>query len=557
MLDKQQIKLRLLNNSIEFGDLNNKTDKFSYRFDNRKVLLGKDNELIYSIAVKMWEQVKLIDPKVQVIVTKGIGGLPLLTAIKLAAYVEDQVNLHGIFIRDARKTYGKKQLFDGATQEDTENLKAVFIDDLIKTGKTFKQAKTLLLNNDYNLNIVGCVFLIDLYDPYGSRRISATEIPCVSLFRRHDFGFTRHDKDLTKIVSAVKWRLDYFHAGVSVMEWKSAPSIHKNYLLVGNDDNSRSCFNKNTGELVWKHTSSNPQPKGDCSVSLCVDDLVYWASYDGTLRCHKLNTGAQVWANKLDTNLHASPIIVDNTIVIGTEHTKFLIKYGGYGEGDVVCVDKDTGTEIWRTPTGGMIPCTAKYVKKYDCVIVGSNDFHVYILNAKTGKILSKIPTKGEVKGQPVVSLNQDIAICVSLQAVMYAIEIATGKVLWFKVLGFETLHCYPLIFEDKVVVSNRSNSILCVNIHTGAVDWANLTRQPIGWGLIDIKQKDCLLGITKTGQIHLFNKYTGLKISSDNLNKIIPDIVVMQPPVLEDNTLFVVSNNAGILALTLDLSNV
>jgi orotate phosphoribosyltransferase len=529
---------------------------FSYRFDNRNFFLNASTEDLESAIGGIWKKIKHLNP--ELIFGKGIGSFPMLTALKLHAYHTDKVDLQVLFVRDQRKGYGTQKLIEGPLPEQVLGKRAIFVDDLMDYARTYKKTLQSLQEEDYELNIVGAISLIDFWRPTGSRTYNAQGFPMLSLFRRHELGVTRDERFLPKLLDKPHWRMHVFHNGVNIMPYKGAPVIYKDYLLIGNDNNSHYCFNKNTGDLIWKYDSARPQPKGDCSVSQIDGDLVYWTTYDGTVRCCDVHTGKLNWMTKLDLNLHSSPCLdrINKRMFIGTEWKKSSVEMGGFGLGDIVCLDYN-GHEIWRYMTRGMIPCSPAYSEKHNIVCCGSNDFYVYLLNADTGELVKSVPVIGEVKGLPVFSLNQDVVIVATMAGWVYALETTTGNILWKRSVGSGTTHSYPCLYENFVVVSNDNDFCFCFNIKTGYVEWTRQFRAPLGWGVIDVGM--CLLGVSTNGYVNLIDKYTGEKLTHDLItdHADIHGVEISQPPAYDGENLTIVTNNKGILSYKINIKEV
>ena len=541
------LKNIVLNYSINFAqDYDSKN--WAYRFDNRNLFLSADTEVTNEIGRQLWNKIKDLNP--DVIFGIGIGGMPLLNIVKHIAYEEDKKSLIILFVRDQRKKYGTKKLVEGLFPHQVKGLRAAFIDDLFDSGKTFEKAKNGLISEDYDLNIVGAVSLIDFWRMHGSRRYNAQGFPVRTVFRRHDFGLTRDDRFLPKILGDLKWRKHTFHDGRDIMPWKGTPTIHNDYLLVGNDNNDHYCFDKKTGDVVWIHKPRSPQPKGDVSVTQMHNNRAYWTSYEGTVKCADVDTGELFWTVKADLNLHSSVELdpENNRLFIGTEWNKFGWDTGGYGDGDIVCLNMDNGFERWRTPTRGMVPCTPTYTKKHNYVITGSNDFHIHIMNATTGELIKKYPTRGEVKGKPVVSADESTVIGVSITGNVYAIDLATLEVKWHKRMGIASSHQYPYIYDDCVVMSNNNCVVSCIEYRTGRVIWICQLRKEAIWKPLDLGAT--LLYITRDGQVVTVDKYTGEKMSLDKITDTadIAGCDITQPPAYDGTSLYIVTNNKGIL---------
>ena len=95
----------------------------------------------------------------------------------------------------------------------------------------------------------------------------------------------------------------------------SSPIVHNNRLYIGCEDGLKA-INVNSHELVWDYDCDNV-----ASTPCFYDDIVYFGSDDGHL--YGLDDDGKVQFNKkLDGELKSSPIVVDDTIYIGSTNSK-------------------------------------------------------------------------------------------------------------------------------------------------------------------------------------------------------------------------------------------
>jgi outer membrane protein assembly factor BamB len=429
----------------------------------------------------------------------------------------------------------------------------VFVDDLYNKGDTFRATKLAMHSEGFNLDFVGVGVVVDFW--HGSRKLDAIGFPFFTIFRRHDIGLTRVDKDLPKLLDNIKWRMHQHHTGRDYMPVKSLPVINNGKLYVGNDNTNEYCYDVETGNTLWVYESNLPSLKGNVSVAQFNKNHIYWSAYDGVVRCANAITGAHIWATKADLNLHSSPCLdpKNNRLYIGTEWDK----QDPYGRGDIIALNMSNGHEIWRTPTRGMIPATPIYSQKHNMVVCGSNDYYVYFVNSNTGNIIKKIPTVGEVKGRPIITKDESIVIFNTLRGWVYGVDMLTHEVLWKRNIGEESYHQYPVTYDDKVVFTNSLGHIFCLNVQTGDVEWMTKLRGAIYWG-VTLTDK-CLIAVTINGYVVLVDKQNGDKLASDNIMRTaqVKGANCAQPAAYDGKNLVIVTNEKGILCYELDIDKV
>lgn len=534
------LKQKVLSTSFQFGS--EKT--FGYSVDLRALLLDEHSEYFEEIIEKIWTHIKAWDP--EIFVGKGVGSFPLLIGLKLRAHADGK-KIPVLSVRDARKNRGNfKKIVEGPTPENLAGKsRAVFIDDIFQKGNTYKSTVKTCFEEGFNLTFVGIAVIFDFWD--SSRQYVAKKFPFYSIFKRHDLGLTRKDDNLPTLLDKLSWRLHTYHRGPNFMPIKSLPVIHDARLFLGNDNTAFYCFDVQSGNLLWSHESRLPTVKGTACVANFFEDNVFYTSYDGTVRSINYKTGKLNWAVKADLNLHSS-IEIDKErrqLFLGTEWDK---QDTSYGRGDYVSLCLDTGYEIWRTKTRGMIPASPTYCEKYDLIICGNNDFNIYVLDPDDGTIINKLPTKGEVKGKPALSHNQKIAVCQTVTGHVYAFK-PTGKLLWERKVCKDAIFPHPLIWDDTVYVTSTINIIFALDLYTGFIKWVCNLRGFTGWGVIRVGNH--ILSLTHNGFVVLIDRFTGKKISSDHLTKKynLDGILCYQPPAFDGENLIIVTNNKGILS--------
>ena len=540
----EHIRIALLSHSVK---LDNGT---TYTFDNRDLLLsGKYRHILNDAAAELWKRIAYLKPSV--LVTKGYGGLPLVLA--LAGLISD---VDVLIVRESRKTNGLRRLVEGPSPNTIKpNARAIFVDDLFNLGNTFAKAQKATDIDGYSLNYVGVAVLVDFWHNSRFQRLVGT--PVEALFKRHDLGITR--KDSTASLSPrIAWHVPHLNDDVG-LDVKSWPRVMEESLFVGSDDNSFHCFDTKTGNRLWTHVSESPQRKGNTCVPEFYGDNVLISSYDGTVRALNRATGEPAWQTKADLNLHSSPTLHGDRIFIGTEYDK----HGGSnpqewnGRGDIICLSAVTGEEVWRHKTEGMIPCTPAYDEDSGVVVCASNDFHLYVLDSVTGASIYKIPTRGEVKGKPVVHRLRMATL--SVKGWLQCFSLHSGELIWERCLG-GSMHAWPLQHGERTYVSNHTGMCLCVNID-GDVEWMIRLRNHVGWGLSWLGNTGRLAALTMSGQLVTIDPDTGQRLSSDYLGGLLPGdtgkgLRAFQPVLAPSGTsrFFIATNNRGLLAIDYDL---
>jgi len=196
--------------------------------------------------------------------------------------------------------------------------------------------------------------------------------------------YKANDWDLSKLSNNALW-------SASIGEGFSSPSVAKGKLFClgyRNGKDTISCFDALTGRKIWSfsYNSSTGEHPGPRSTPTIDGNRVYTMSRLGVLYCLNLESGKEIWSQKLADNLNlklpgwhlaSSPIIRGNVLYLNVNrHGAALDKYSGdliwsssrdaagyaspvfyenngsvimamFGKDKIYAVNPENGKEIW------------------------------------------------------------------------------------------------------------------------------------------------------------------------------------------------------------------
>jgi outer membrane protein assembly factor BamB len=117
---------------------------------------------------------------------------------------------------------------------------------------------------------------------------------------------------------------------------------------------------------------------------------VYVGSWDGNVYCLDADTGSKIWNYSTGSIVDSSPAVCDGKVYVGSYDCK------------VYCLDADTGLKIWNYTTGNEVRSSPAVVDGK--VYVGSWDGNVYCLDADNGSKIWNYQTGNFVWSSPVWS---------------------------------------------------------------------------------------------------------------------------------------------------------
>jgi len=186
-----------------------------------------------------------------------------------------------------------------------------------------------------------------------------------------------------------------------------------------------------------------------------------------------------LWKFKTEGQVISSPVLVDNSIYIGSE------------DYELYAINASTGLVKWKYKTNGPINSTP-LVANWKVMFL-SHDGTFYALNQTDGKLIWKFKTKGESKFNvkdyyngsfkpdfwdfylSSAIIHNDLLYFGSSDSNVYALNIESGEKVWsFKTGG--SIHSSPAIYGNSLVIGSWDSKIYCLNASTGKENWSYAT---------------------------------------------------------------------------------
>ena len=156
------------------------------------------------------------------------------------------------------------------------------------------------------------------------------------------------------------------------------------------------------------------------------------------------------------------------------------VVYFGSDDNHVYALDAVTGDLLWRFETGGVIRSSPTVTD--GAVHVGSNDNHVYALAASTGELLWKHDTGDWVQYSPAVSGGTVyLAALAGGGRRVHALDAATGEPLWVAEMPVPfNPELAPAVVGDKVYAPGGFGEFHALDASTGELVWTLDTGIPV-----------------------------------------------------------------------------
>jgi eukaryotic-like serine/threonine-protein kinase len=177
-------------------------------------------------------------------------------------------------------------------------------------------------------------------------------------------------------------------------------------------------------------------------------------------RPERSNEGVAKWRYFLGGCSKANPLVVNNTVYIGSNN------------GEFVAISADKGEKIWSFDAGAEILTTALWVEDGEAskVVFGAGDGTLYALNTK-GEVSWKYKTDQAIFSSPVLGENNTIYFGTN-NADIIAVNGSTGEELWKNTDADFSIETSPLLIEGLVVCGAWDGNVYAVSQTDGTLKW-------------------------------------------------------------------------------------
>jgi outer membrane protein assembly factor BamB len=191
--------------------------------------------------------------------------------------------------------------------------------------------------------------------------------------------------------------------------------------------------------------SSTSQP-GDWAMFR--HDLTHSGS---TSRIGNVPQGNLKWSFRTDKAIHSSPTVSNGKVYVGSQ------------DGHLYALDAETGDLLWKFQTESWVESSPAIVN--GVVYFGSNDGNMYAVDADTGTKLWSFDAKYVIRSSPAIVNGKVYFGCDAYY--IYALSAETGEKLWsFKTDNLITSS--PAISEGILLIGCSDGFVYALNAHSG-----------------------------------------------------------------------------------------
>lgn len=506
---------------IQEISLNSSDKKTNWIFDFKN--LGMSKVFLDEFSRCFWEAFASADYNDVYVGGMETGAISLVSGVSLL--VPDTKCVSPFYIRKSRKKSDLANLIEGDLSNDKP---IILVDDIINNGKTFRKQITILEDRGFTVSAV--FTCIRFRDMSAYQDLLDKNIKIISIFELNDFQKVlpvSNLKDVKQEISHIyKYTNSYKLAltdkpNLYMVVPKSGPVMAGDYIYLGSDDGSFSCLNKEDGSIVWQHkVMFGGAGKRIFSTPVIYKNVVMFGAYDGNLYCLDRLTGKIVWVF-FDADWIGSSPCVDykNAVVfVGLEFGLFKKK------GGVAAIDIKTGKAVWKNYTmTGLTHASPAY---HDGLVVcGCNDNVMYAFNSKTGAIVWKFETRGEVKYSAVFDDKRGYVIFGSMDGCLYVLNYKNGM-LYHKFEALFGFYSTPVLAGNLIIIGSLDKYIYCFNVITKKVEWRYATGGRIFAS--PVLDKGSIFVGSNDGVLYELEITTGLVISKTQFSERIVNRVVV-----------------------------
>ena len=403
------------------------------------------------------------------------GAIPLIVALRL----KSETVCNSFYVRKSRKKSDMSNFYEG---EILKSVPIVLVDDVLNTGATFLKQEKILNDEGHSVNFIFSV--IRFRDEKYYKEILEKNIDIISIFELSNFKNELGTENILDINNKLSIPKDKFKVvwGKKLTEYydnnfytiipKSGIVLDEDSIYTGCDDGSFYSVSKSDGSMNWKYKIKfGVKGKNIFSTPAQSEKYVFFGAYDGNLYCLDKKDGKVIWVFFDADYIGASPWVENNKYVyIGLEFG-FINKKGG-----VAKIEIKTGKKVWcNYEMSGLTHASPVSNVKLNIVVCGCNDNFVYCFDRKSGELLWKYKTEGEVKYGCVFDEKRKLVIIAGMDGGVYLINVKTGE-LYHKFEAMFGFYSNPVIKDDTLYIGSLDKRVYAFDIKNKVVKWEHKT---------------------------------------------------------------------------------
>jgi outer membrane protein assembly factor BamB len=350
------------------------------------------------------------------------------------------------------------------------------------------------------------------------------------------------------------WRADIGSSASSTERILAQPVVGDGRVFALDASGNVSAYEVDSGRRLWRvDLTPRSEDNGAIGGGIAYDRgrLFATTAYGEVFSLDPAN-GSTVWQQKVGVPVKASPTVDGNRIFVLTQ------------DNQVKALDGDTGREIWSysgiVEVAGLIGAPSPAVEG-TLVVAPFTSGELFALRADNGAVawsdtlqrtgrISSVGTINDIAGSPVI--DRDRVFAVGHAGRMAAISLRTGERIWEReIAGVQA----PWVAGEYVFVVTVDGEVACLSRRDGRIRWVTQLERyrnpkstsrkgPIIW-YGPVLAGDRLILTSSHGYAVSLSPYSGELIGQLRLSG-----NAAMPPVVANDTLFILTEDAKLLAL-------
>lgn len=353
----------------------------------------------------------------------------------------------------------------------------------------------------------------------------------------------------------IAWKAKIGKGSGGVERLIASPVVADGKVFALDANNTVEARRTTDGRQLWRTTLKQKGEKKESGIGGGIsfaDGVIYVTSGFGFVSAIDAENGKEMWRKATGAPMRGAPTIADGRI--------FALSY----DNQLFAMTTTNGDIIWNhvgiAENAGVIG-TASPAVVGDTVVVAFSSGEIYALRVENGQViwtdtLSRttvgLPTPmsslNDVDGFPVIDRGDVFAI--SQGGSMVAINLRTGERIWERNIGGTQT---PWIAGDFIYVVTADDEVLCLSRRDGRIRWVRELpdyvnpekRKKFVYWSGPVLAGDRLIVASSLGYAVSISPYNGRLMSKIEL----PDQAFVAP-IVADKTLYILSNDAELLAL-------
>jgi outer membrane protein assembly factor BamB len=235
----------------------------------------------------------------------------------------------------------------------------------------------------------------------------------------------------------------------------SSPAYCGGGVVFGSRDGSIYAFSPE-GEMMWQYKTGS----GVGASPFCASDKVIGANYEGDIICLDGETGAMLWTFEAGSKIVSNPQVLRDLVVVGTMR------------GDLIALKLRDGGRLWSKKIGDAIWAGTTVGRDY--IIAATSDGTIARFD-HSGNVLWSSSPGGGIHSTPLCLESENLVVFGTKDKYVYGYSLSDGDLMWRFLCGGE-VNAPPVAAGSSILLGSNDGNLYALSI-TGQLLW----KTPLG----------------------------------------------------------------------------